>query len=94
MSDDEENRPYILVLSANDEQSLRRSCENLDQHLSDLAVKVSLQDLAYTLSERRTKHFYRAYSVVRNTEVDLGSFKFGKKSSEVPTIGFVFTGQG
>jgi acyl transferase domain-containing protein len=93
-SDDEDTRPHLLVLSANDESSLRASCEALDQHLSSLDVKVSLPDLAYTLSERRSHHFHRAYAVVKNTDVGSDAFSFAKKNSEPPKIGFVFTGQG
>lgn len=87
-------RPYVLVVSANDETSLRSYCKAMDRHLSRLDVNVRMPDLAYTLSERRTHHFHRAYAIVCNSEVNETSFQFGKKSNEPPRIGFVFTGQG
>jgi acyl transferase domain-containing protein len=57
-------------------------------------VAVKLPDLAYTLSERRSRHFHRAYVVADNTNINEGAFTFGKKSTDAPRIGFVFTGQG
>jgi len=57
-------------------------------------VVVKLSNLAYTLSERRTHHFHRAYVVTNSTNINKGGFVFGKKSTKPPRIGFVFTGQG
>lgn len=93
-ADEASGRPYVLVVSANDETSLHSYCTALDKHLSRLDVKVRMPDLAYTLSERRTHHFHRAYAVVSDPEADEISFHFGKKSKESPKIGYVFTGQG
>lgn len=94
-SDDEEStRPQILTFSANDETSMRAYCKALSGHLSNPRVKVSLADLAYTLSERRSRHFHRAYTVVRDTDLDEGAIVFGKQSMDKSRIGFVFTGQG
>lgn len=92
--DDEETRPHTLVLSANDESSLRSYTKALCDHLANPGVVAKLPDLAYTLSERRSRHFHRAYVVADKAELDEGAFTFGKKSSEAPRIGFVFTGQG
>lgn len=58
------------------------------------SVSLKLADLSYTLSERRSRHFHRAYVVTNDTEFDEGDFVFGKKSTEAPKVGFVFTGQG
>ena len=94
-SDEEDSmRPFTLIFSANDEKSLRSYCKAICDHLINPRVRVKLTDLAYTLSERRTQHFHRAYVVARNTDLDENSFVFGKKSSTAPKIGFVFTGQG
>ena len=60
----------------------------------NLSVKVNLNDLSYTLSERRTHHFNRVYVVTKNTSFSESDFFFGKKSTESPRLGFVFTGQG
>lgn len=87
-------RPQTLVFSANDEKSLKSYIKTISNHLINPRVKVNLADLAFTLSERRTKHFHRAYVVTQNTELDENSFVFSKKGVEAPRIGFVFTGQG
>ncbi|RFU78094.1 polyketide synthase [Trichoderma arundinaceum] len=92
---EEEYKPHIIVLSANSEQSLRGYVDALDQHLSNLEVKVDLPNLAYTLSERRSRHFHRAYAVVRSKDsIEPNAFTYGKLSSDAPKIGFIFTGQG
>lgn len=93
--DDEVNsaRPFTLVFSSNDETSLQAYCRAILKHLINPNVKLSLEDLSYTLSERRTHHFNRAYVVTRNTSFSENEITFGKKS-ETPRLGFVFTGQG
>lgn len=55
---------------------------------------LKLPDLSYTLSERRSRLFHRAYIVTNKINLDEGAFIFGKKSTNPPNIGFVFTGQG
>jgi len=66
----------------------------VSDHLINPSVSVKLPDLAYTLSERRSRHFHRAYVVSQSTDLDEGAFVFGKKNTDSPRIGFVFTGQG
>ena len=84
----------ILVFSANDEQALRSSVEALKRHVMNPVVQVGLRDLAYTLSERRTHHFYRGFIVTDKAVVDSNALVSGKKSAKIPQVGFVFTGQG
>ena len=92
--EEESGRPYALIFSANDANSLKAYANKLDQHLSSLDVRVKLRDLAYTLSERRSHHFHRGYIVAAGKELEPENMKAGKKSSEKPRIGFIFTGQG
>lgn len=89
-------RPSILVLSANDAVSLQASIKALGNHLINPRVKVSLSDLAYTLSERRTRLWHRAFITTRNTELDenLAEWVVAKKNPQTPNFGFIFTGQG
>ncbi|KAI9687315.1 MAG: Type I Iterative PKS [Bathelium mastoideum] len=87
------DRQYVLVFSANDEQSLRTYSESLDRHLSYPGVNVQLKDLAYTLSERRTHHFHRAYLITNECTIDRNALVLGKICSN-PRIGLIFTGQG
>ncbi|KAH8203671.1 hypothetical protein TruAng_002201 [Truncatella angustata] len=93
-------KPQIVVLSANDEESLKASIEALVSHLLYPSVSIQLNDLAYTLSERRSQLYYRAYSIQHvssklSTTVSQETFTVCKRSTSKPTlIGFVFTGQG
>ena len=84
----------MLTLSANDEVSLDASFAALRKHLLNPAVKISLTDLAYTLSERRSRHFVRGFAITNNTDLEPHMLVTGKRSSKPPKIGFVFTGQG
>ncbi|KAH0436371.1 polyketide synthase [Colletotrichum camelliae] len=95
LEDDETETPYTLVLSANDSTTLRANIKALASHLINPRVKVDLRDLAYTLSERRSRLWHRAFLTTRSlTDLDENSFVVGKKSSEAPRVAFVFTGQG
>ncbi|KAI8626383.1 hypothetical protein F5Y19DRAFT_221991 [Xylariaceae sp. FL1651] len=87
-------KPQTLVVSANDAASLKASIQALCTHLVNPRVKVDLHDLAYTLSERRSRLWHRAYVTTRNTEIEVNDFTLAKKNSQTPKIGFVFTGQG
>ncbi len=86
--------PHSLVLSASDPDSLEANVKGLCAHLANPDVHVRLGDLAYTLSERRTRLFYRAYASVQTTDLSRSDFTMTKKSPQPPRIGFVFTGQG
>ncbi|KAI1319318.1 putative polyketide synthase [Xylariaceae sp. FL0255] len=96
MFDDEEvgERPYTLVISANDAHSLQDQIRSLCNHLANPRVKVNLPDLAYTLSERRTCYWHRAFLTTKGTELDEKDFSTGKFNGKQPGIAFVFTGQG
>ena len=87
-------RPYILAFSANDEKSLESQFSALDRHLSDPAVSVKLRDLAYTLGERRSRHYHRGFVISANTDLDKQNFIPGHINEKSPKIGFIFTGQG
>lgn len=84
----------MLVLSANDRVSLKSNIQALCNHLINPRIKVNLPDLAYTLSERRTRHWHRACITTHTIELNENEFVMGKKSSKSPKIGFIFTGQG
>lgn len=95
--DDEETElatPKILVFSANDQQSLKANIKSLSGHLINPAVSVDIGDLAYTLSERRSRHYFRGFAITKTGSILPDSVIFGKKHSSVVKIGFVFTGQG
>ncbi|KAJ5809731.1 polyketide synthase [Penicillium pulvis] len=87
-------RPHILVFSANDEKALEAQATALDRHLSDPAVKISLRDLAYTLSERRSHHYHRSFAITSSPSLDLPALSQGHITGQKPRVGFVLTGQG
>ena len=93
-------RPQVLVFSANDADSLKGQIKALTAHLLDPRVKIKMSDLAYTLSERRTRHFCRAFATVLPGKTGYASIipDASVINGEVPDretrIGFVFTGQG
>lgn len=93
-------KPQIVVLSANDEESLRAATTALASHLMSPAVTVTLKDLAYTLSERRSHLYHRAYSIQQSPlkssiKITQDAFAISPRiSNKLPTVGFVFTGQG
>ena len=93
-AEEKTDRPRLLIFSANNDASLKLYCKAITRHLINPNVDVNLGDLAYTLSERRSRHFCRAYVVTTSTDIDEGSFKFGKVSPTAQSYGFVFTGQG
>ena len=93
-SQHESDRAYVLMFSANDIESLRRHLQRLSKHLINPTVHIEPRDLAYTLSARRTHHFFRAYVLSNHSSFDEARVIHGKKRLEKAKIGFVFTGQG
>ena len=83
-----------MVFSANNEKSLRDYTAAISKHLLNPGVSIQIPDMAYTLSQRRTRHFHRAYIVADSQKLDDGEIVYGKITPEAPKIGFVFTGQG
>jgi acyl transferase domain-containing protein len=92
--DQGDSRPRLLVFSANDQSSLENQLTALDRHLSNPAVRVQTRDLAYTLSERRSRHYRRGYTIVEDGRLDLQNLQQGTALSECPRIGLIMTGQG
>lgn len=88
--------PTLLYFSANDQSSLDNYVKRLNTHLQNPLVSLELQDLAYTLSERRSRHYHGAFAIARSNPqfIAQGSLIRGKRSSTPPRIAFVFTGQG
>ena len=87
-------RPTVLVFSANDESSLTTSYDALRRHLINPSVNLKLPNVAYTLSNHRSRHFYRGFLIRDRLELPEGALIIGKKNSEAPKVGLVFTGQG
>ncbi|KAI1747185.1 reducing type I polyketide synthase [Xylaria castorea] len=88
------SKPKLIVLSANDEIALKASIKKLSSHLLHPSVEVTLHDLAFTLSERRSHLFYRAYSIQKSPRLSPASFVTSKLWNHTIKVGLVFTGQG
>lgn len=92
----------LYVLSSFDEQSGKQQTSKLRAYLEEREHLIGhnfLDDLAYTLNERRSNHAFRtalrADSLQELTQkLDSESIAFSKTSNKRPTVGFVFTGQG
>ncbi|WYZ35337.1 hypothetical protein EsH8_I_001613 [Colletotrichum jinshuiense] len=92
--------PQVLVFSANDQDTLKRQIEAISSHLLDPRVSINLSDLSYTLSERRSRHFFRAFMLSRPARkgkagsIAMNLVKYARRPQTATRIGFVFTGQG
>lgn len=84
----------MIEVSAHDKATLKR---NIDAY-AKVSDRFHLADLAYTLNSRRTKFSQRAFTVAREeSETDsfaMSAFEFGSAGSTIPSIGYLFTGQG
>lgn len=89
-----DQRQRIMVLSANSEKSLQDQFSALDKHLSNPGVVVKQRDVAYTLSERRSRHYYRGFVLASDHYLDAEAFETDRMRDEPLSIAFIFTGQG
>ncbi|KAF3762831.1 hypothetical protein M406DRAFT_45232 [Cryphonectria parasitica EP155] len=102
VNDDQEHacRPYLMISSANDIHSLHQNIQVIHDHVMDPNTTVDRLDLAYTLGMRRSKLFYRGFSVLGADKpiteaLKLEAWTTGKKEYPAPPrIGFILTGQG
>jgi acyl transferase domain-containing protein len=93
-------RARLFLLQSFDEASNKRQAEKLSDYLEARASEVDdhyLNELAYTLDERRTNFPWKAAvpsqsvtDLIKALRTDVKPTRAGKK----PTLGFVFTGQG
>lgn len=91
-------RRKILCLSANDSSGIERQAGRLANYLQASLDSVSLDDLVYTLGQRRSLHKYR-YAIhghsIQSLQHSLESIKYTPpKASGLRRLAFVFTGQG
>ncbi|KAF5869444.1 putative polyketide synthase protein [Botrytis fragariae] len=84
---------FLLPFSAHDERTLVANISALKNNISDW----NLNDIAYTLSERRSLFSHRTFQIASfGTDHQIAELAHTPKkiSSNPPTLGFVFTGQG
>ncbi|KAL5355510.1 hypothetical protein BJX96DRAFT_184127 [Aspergillus floccosus] len=93
-------RDRVYMLSGFDEVSIADQIANLRECLARNLPSIDdeyLNNLAFTLNERRTHHRYRTAVIGNSAEALTASLKDHPKpqtASRPPSIGFVFTGQG
>ncbi|KAF7894868.1 hypothetical protein EAF00_006682 [Botryotinia globosa] len=84
---------FLLPFSAHDERTLAANVSALNNNISDR----NLNDMAYMLSERRSLFSHRTFQIASsgtNHQIAELAHTPKKISSNPPTLGFVFTGQG
>jgi acyl transferase domain-containing protein len=101
-SDSSSNHSRILFLSASNKATLPHMINQFSHWLSERKasgdITATLVDqLVYTLAERRSSLPWKSFALLRTGEVtsDLSSrMSLSIRSQENPKLGFVFTGQG
>ncbi|KAI1772330.1 hypothetical protein F4818DRAFT_444554 [Hypoxylon cercidicola] len=93
--------PFIFPLTAADENGIRRLAAALQDHLKQPGKEITeayLQDLAFTLSNKRTVQPWKSFALGSTAqEVRQSLARLDQKpirSTLSPSIHFVFTGQG
>ncbi|KAI0190176.1 putative polyketide synthase, partial [Xylaria flabelliformis] len=94
--------PKLLVWSANDQSAATRMINNYQEYLQRNVILSStcdleLNDLAYTLAERRSHLLWRSFEVstsLRNLSAQLQNPRAPIQAKSDHKLGFVFTGQG
>lgn len=99
----------LFVFSAQDQSGLNRQRESFWKHIRDRSLQLTgrtqpsnlyLRDLAFTLSERRSRLAWKMYMTASSIDELLSGLeekRFDRPSfrpSGKPTVGFIFTGQG
>lgn len=92
----------LLMLTSNDQESLTLQRKNLARYLRDRNASdsgVPLNDLAYTLTQKRSRLPWRTFASAANASdlaerLEENSPTVVRAKSTVPHIAFIFTGQG
>ncbi|RYP44081.1 hypothetical protein DL768_009426 [Monosporascus sp. mg162] len=92
------NKRLLFPLSTQDQDGLVRMSKSLATYLGKQKSNFCLQDLAYTLSRRRSQFHWRSvYAASSTSELQEALIKNAASShvsAKTPRLGFVFTGQG
>jgi acyl transferase domain-containing protein len=95
-----ESLPYfrLLVWSAKDEAALQRMLQSYQEYFDMDRPEGFIEQLAYTLSVRRSTMLWRSFAIVSNQDfLDTKKLSYSKLVRSDPSPGalaFVFTGQG
>ncbi|KJZ78292.1 hypothetical protein HIM_02330 [Hirsutella minnesotensis 3608] len=93
------SRPYLVPLTSHSSKAGELSEEVLAKYLEN--SDVSIADLAYSLSTRRTMHSQRSFVVANDSNALVEQLKVPRPAAPwtaslntTPRLGFIFTGQG
>lgn len=96
--------PRMFTLSSFNKATTQAQARDLltylrEKDLSERQTEEFLDDLAFTLNERRSRFSWRIALLVRSIEdlkkvLESGTLEISQASSAIPRLGFVFTGQG
>lgn len=93
-----QNQEYPILLSAASRNSLLMGVATLDKYLEDMDSRMSVGDLAFTLSEKRAHLQCRWTTIVSDTNTLRQSLKAVEKTIEAPQqpkkVVLAFSGQG
>ena len=98
LSSTKRTKKKILLISANDEESLERLARSIADYIKESRISQTIENLTYTLGQRWSLLRYRIAvrgSTRQELEIILRSIKAKPiRITERPRICFVFTGQG
>ncbi|VUC30980.1 unnamed protein product [Clonostachys rosea] len=99
LDEDAKVRPYILPLSAHNKPAAARNIEQIREYLSSKPESlISVPDVAFSYSFRRSRLQLRSFAIGANTEALINSLDsittWNTPVGKSPRLGFVFTGQG
>ena len=92
-------RSKLLIFSAANEISLKTMAGKYSEFFEKQNPEIpraGLENIAYTLSSRRSLHIWRSYAVISPTDGSLKQIisKPSKHSNIIRSLAFIFTGQG
>lgn len=91
----DENKPHLLLFSANTSHSLHQMAKQWSEYLEQNAENTPLSRVAYSLAMRREHLPFRSFSVVTKHMINIKpSSTAGKSTAKAPNLVMVFTGQG
>ena len=84
--------PQLLALSANTQESIRHQVQNSLAYIESHGDR--LQDVVYTLNQRREHHLYRTYCIASVNGSISDTAPVAKLPTTTPDMVMVFSGQG
>ncbi|CAI6031548.1 unnamed protein product [Clonostachys chloroleuca] len=99
LDEDAKMRPYILPLSAHNKRAATKNVAHIREYLSGKSASpISVSDIAFSYSFRRSRLQLRSFAIGSNTEALIHGLDnittWNSPVGKSPRLGFIFTGQG